>query len=121
VIVLALLLTARSRLRDLAYLRALGLSRRQAVAVTAAELAPPFVVALVVGTALGLATAYLVEPGLDLTALAAGGRDVAVHLDPLAPLVLAFGLLVVAAAAIWATAAVVRRMSLSRSLRMGER
>ena len=86
VIVLALLLTARSRLRDLAYLRALGLSRRQAVAVTAAELAPPFVVALVVGTALGLATAYLVEPGLDLSALAAGGRDVALRLDPVAPL-----------------------------------
>lgn len=121
VIVLALLLTARSRLRDLAYLRALGLSRRQAVAVTAAELAPPFVVALVVGTALGLTSAYLVEPGLELTALAAGGRDVAVHLDPLAPLVLAFGLLAVAVVAIWATAAVVRRMSLSRSLRMGER
>ena len=93
VIVLALLLTARSRLRDLAYLRALGLSRRQAVAVTAAELAPPFVVALVIGTALGLATAYLVEPGLDLTALAAGGREVALHLDPVAPLVLAVGLL----------------------------
>ena len=121
VIVLALLLTARSRLRDLAYLRALGLSRRQAVGVTAAELAPPFVVALVVGTALGLATAYLVEPGLDLTALAAGGRDVALRLDPVAPLLLAAGLLAVSAAAIWATAAVVRRMSLSRSLRMGER
>ena len=121
VIVLALLLTARSRLRDLAYLRALGLSRREAVAVTAAELAPPFVVALVVGTALGLATAYLVEPGLDLTALAAGGRDVEVRLDPLAPLVLAVGLLAVSGAAIWATAAVVRRMNLSRSLRMGER
>ena len=121
VIVLALLLTARSRLRDLAYLRALGLSGRQAVAVTAAELAPPFVVALVVGTALGLGTAYLVEPGLDLTALAAGGRDVALRLDPVAPLLLAVGLLAVAACAIWATAAVVRRMSLSRSLRMGER
>jgi putative ABC transport system permease protein len=121
VIVLALLLTARSRLRDLAYLRALGLSGRQAVAVTAAELAPPFVVALVVGTALGLGTAYLVEPGLDLTALAAGGRDVALRLDPVAPLLLAVGLLAVAVCAIWATAAVVRRMSLSRSLRMGER
>ena len=121
VIVLALLLTARSRLRDLAYLRALGLSGRQAVAVTAAELAPPFVVALVVGTALGLGTAYLVEPGLDLTALAAGGKDVGLRLDPVAPLLLAFGLLAVAAAAIWATAAVARRMSLSRSLRMGER
>jgi putative ABC transport system permease protein len=121
VIVLALLLTARSRLRDLAYLRALGLSGRQAVAVTATELAPPFVVALVVGTALGLGTAYLVEPGLDLTALAAGGKDVSLHLDLFAPLLLAVGLLAVAAAAIWATAAVVRRMSLSRSLRMGER
>jgi putative ABC transport system permease protein len=121
VIVLALLLTARSRLRDLAYLRALGLSRRQAVAVTAGELAPPFVVALVVGTGLGLATAYLVEPGLDLTALAAGGRDVALRFDPVAPILLAIGLLAVAAAAVWATAAVVRRMSLSRSLRMGER
>jgi putative ABC transport system permease protein len=121
VIVLALLLTARSRLRDLAYLRALGLSSRQAVAVTAAELAPPFVVALVVGTALGLGTAYLIEPGLDLTALAVGGKDVALRLDLVAPLLLAVGLLTVAAAAVWATAAVVRRMSLSRSLRMGER
>ena len=79
------------------------------------------VVALVVGTALGLATAYLVEPGLDLTALAAGGRDVALRLDPFAPLLLAAGLLAVSAAAVWATAAVVQRMSLSRSLRMGER
>jgi putative ABC transport system permease protein len=121
VIVLALLLTARSRLRDLAYLRALGLSRRQAVAVTAAELAPPFVVALVVGTALGLATAYLVEPGLDLTALAAGGRDVALRLDIVTPLLLTVALLAVSAVAIWATGAVVRRMNLSRSLRMGER
>ena len=121
VIVLALLLTARSRLLDLAYLRALGLSRRQAVAVTAAELAPPLLVALVLGTALGVGIAYLVEPGLDLSALAAGGRDVAVRLDPLAPLLLAVVLLLVSAGAVWATAAVMRRMSLSRSLRMGER
>jgi len=49
------------------------------------------------------------------------GRDVALRFDPVAPLLLAAGLLAVSAAAIWATAAVVRRMSLSRSLRMGER
>jgi putative ABC transport system permease protein len=121
VIVLALLLTARTRLRDLAYLRAMGLTRRQAVSVTAAELAPPFVVALVVGTALGLGTAYLVEPGLDLTKLAVAGRDVAVRLDLLAPSFLVVFLLAVAVAAIWATAAAMRRMSLSRALRMGER
>ena len=121
VIALALLLTARSRLQDLAYLRALGVSRRQAVGVTAAELAPPLVVALVVGTVLGAGIAYLVQPGLDLTALAAGGRKTGVRLDPFAPLLLALALVAVSAAAIWATAAVMRRMSLSRSLRMGER
>jgi len=72
-------------------------------------------------TALGLATAPAVEPGLDLNALAAGGRDVALRLDLFTPLLLTVVLLAVSAAAIWATAAVVRRMSLSRSLRMGER
>lgn len=121
VIGLALLLTARSRLQDLAYLRALGISRRQAVAVTAAELAPPLVVALVVGTILGVGIAYLVSPGLDLSALAAGRREVGVHLNPLAPALLVLVLLAASAAAVWATAAVLRRMSLSRSLRMGER
>jgi len=38
----------------------------------------------------------------------------------LAPLLVSF-LLAVAVAAIWATAAAMRRMSLSRALRMGER
>jgi len=121
VIVLALLLTARSRLSDFAFLRALGLSRRQAVAATAAELAAPFLVALVVGTALGLGIAFIVEPGLDLRALAVHGRSVAIRLDPLAPLLLALGLLLVSALAVWITAVVMRRGSLSRSLRMGER
>jgi putative ABC transport system permease protein len=121
VLLLAPLLTARARLRDLAYLSALGLSRRQAVAVTAMELAPPVVVAVVLGTALGLAVAYIVEPGLDLAALGAGGHEVAVRLDPFAPLLLVAALLLVSAAAVWATAAVMRRTSLSRVLRMGER
>jgi len=121
VIVLALLLTARSRVRDLAYLRALGLSSRQAVAVTAGELIPPFLVAIGVGIALGIGIAFLVEPGLDLSELALGGRDVAVRLDPVGPLLLVVALLIVSAAAVWATGAVIRRMSLGRSLRMGER
>jgi putative ABC transport system permease protein len=121
VIVLALLLTARSRLGDFAYLRALGLSRRQAVTATAAEVAAPFFVALVVGTALGLGIAFVVEPGLDLTTLAVRGRAVGIRLDPLAPLLLALGLLVVSAVAVWVTAVVMRRASLSRSLRMGDR
>ena len=91
------------------------------LAVTAGELAPPFLVASAAGIALGLGIAYLVEPGLDLSTLAAGGRDVAVRLDPLAPLLLLVALLLVSEAGIWATGAVIRRTSLGRSLRMGER
>jgi putative ABC transport system permease protein len=121
VLVLAPLLAARSRLRDLAYLRALGLSRAQAVRITAAELAPVVVASLVFGTFLGVAVVYLVEPGLDLNALAAGERKAAVRLDPLASGLLLVALLLVSAAAVRVTGLVMRGTSISRVLRMGDR
>jgi putative ABC transport system permease protein len=121
VLVLAPLLAARSRLRDLAYLRALGLSRGQAVRITAAELAPVVVASLVLGTVLGVAAVYLVEPGLDLNALAAGERKAGVRLDPVASGVLLVALLLVSAAAVRVTGVVMRGTSISRVLRMGDR
>jgi putative ABC transport system permease protein len=121
VLVLAPLLAARSRLRDLAYLRALGLSRAQAVRITAAELAPVVVASLVLGTVLGVAVIYLVEPGLDLNLLAAEERKVGVRLDPVASGLLLVVLLLVSAAAVRVTGLVMRRTSISRVLRMGDR
>jgi putative ABC transport system permease protein len=121
VLVLAPLLAARSRLRDLAYLRALGLSRSQAVRITAAELAPVVVASLVLGTVLGVALVYLVEPGLDLNALAAGERKAGVRLDPVASGGLLVALLLVSAAAVRVTGVVMRGTSISRVLRMGDR
>jgi putative ABC transport system permease protein len=121
VLVLAPLLAARSRLRDLAYLRALGLSRAQAARITAAELAPVVVASLVLGTVLGVVVVYLVEPGLDLNALAAGERKVGVRLDPVASGLLLVALLLVSAAAVRVTGLVMRGTSISRVLRMGDR
>jgi len=121
VLVLAPLLAARSRLRDLAYLRALGLSRGQAVRITAAELAPVVVASLVLGTVLGVAVVYLVEPGLDLNALAAGERKAGVRLDPVASGFLLVALLLVSAVAVRVTGLVMRGTSISRVLRMGDR
>jgi ABC-type antimicrobial peptide transport system permease subunit len=119
-LVLAPVLTARSRLRDFGYLRAVGLSRREVLRLAAFELAPPVAAALVFGLLLGVALAYLVEPGLDLGALAAGEKA-AVRPALIAPLVLAAALLLVTLGATLLAGAAARRVSLSRVLRMGER
>jgi putative ABC transport system permease protein len=117
---LAPVLTGRPRLRDLTYLRALGLSRRETLGLAAVELAPPVLAALALGVALGLGVAYLVEPGLDLVPLGRGA-EAPVRPDPLAPAVLAGALLVVSACAALVTGAVAARADVSRALRMGER
>jgi putative ABC transport system permease protein len=62
----AMVLTARRRTQDLAYLRTLGISARQALALVAVEQAPTIVLAVVPGVALGVALAILLEPGLGL-------------------------------------------------------
>jgi putative ABC transport system permease protein len=62
----AVVLSAAGRTRDVAYLRTLGVSGRQAQALTAVENAPPVLLALIPGVLLGVGVAMLVEPGLGL-------------------------------------------------------
>jgi putative ABC transport system permease protein len=76
----AVVMSAAGRTRDLAYLRTLGVSTRQALALTAVEHAPPVLLALVPGVLLGVAVAHLVEPGLGLADFT-GGRFVALSID----------------------------------------
>jgi hypothetical protein len=117
---LAPVLSARPRLRDLAYLRALGLSRRDVLGLSAYELVPPVALALALGIVLGVVLGYLVEPGLDLAALAAG-EQAALRPAVAAPLLFVAGLVLVTAATTVMTGAAAARVSLSRVLRMGER
>jgi putative ABC transport system permease protein len=67
-IVAALTLTAARRSQDLAFLRTLGLSARQAVGLTVLEQGPPVILALVPGVALGIWIAALLASGLGLSA-----------------------------------------------------
>jgi len=69
----ALTLTALGRRRQLAQLRTMGLARRQALGLTLAEHLPELIVAFVAGTALGVGAAWLVLPGLALSAFVGSG------------------------------------------------
>jgi putative ABC transport system permease protein len=119
-LLLAPLLSARSRVRDVAFLRALGLSRRDVLRLAVVELGLPVAVALVLGIVLGVALAYLVEPGLDLSALAAG-QPAGLRPPVLGPVLLIAMLVLVTLAVTALVAAASGRVSLSRVLRMGER
>jgi putative ABC transport system permease protein len=119
-LLLAPLLTARYRVRDIAYLRALGLSRRDVFRLAVVELGLPVAAAVVVGIVLGVALAYLVEPGLDLSALAAG-EPAGLRPAVLGPALFILGLALVTLAVTALVAAAAGRVSLARVLRMGER
>jgi putative ABC transport system permease protein len=119
-VVVALILTAAARSRDLTFLRTLGLSRRQSIGLSVVEHLPSVVLAVLVGIGLGVGLAVLLEPGLDLQAFAGRTIPVALTVDWRAVALLALGLAGVVAVAVLATAAIGRRMSIARALRLGD-
>ena len=80
-IVAAVTLDAQRRGRELAYLRTLGLTPGQSVWLTFVEHAPPTLLALGVGIALGLGMAWLLAPGLGLGAFIAPDAVVRLQID----------------------------------------
>jgi putative ABC transport system permease protein len=90
-VVLFLLLTGEARVRLLATLRSLGMSRGQTRAVAALELAPLVVVAVVAGTAVGVGLSHLLIPAVELATFTGGvaSPDPVVSLRVLATLAVA--------------------------------
>lgn len=76
----SMVLSAARRTRDHAFLRTLGVSSAQRMGLTLMEHAPPVLLGLLPGVALGVAIAILVEPGLGLVTFA-GGRPVPLAID----------------------------------------
>ncbi len=113
-------LDAQRRARELGFLRTLGLTDRQLVGLTVVEHAPPVVLALGIGVALGLGIAWLLEPGLEL----------AIFIDPAVPVVLSvdwpsigavvLAVVVVVAAAVGASSWAAHRLNPAQALRMGD-
>ena len=113
----AVIMSAAGRTRDLAYLRTLGVSGRQAQALTAVEHAPPILIALVPGVLLGVAVAVVVEPGLGLAQFV-GAQGVPLFVDWPALVLVIVGLSVVVAAAIGAGTWLAGRARLVNALRI---
>jgi putative ABC transport system permease protein len=113
----ALALRAGARARDLARLSTLGLSRRQVTGLTLIEYGPPLVVALAAGTALGVAIAWLLTPGLRLDALLGATSSGALAIDPSVVAGVILLETAVAAAGMLAAAWAVRRLALARAVR----
>ncbi len=77
----ALALAGLSRSVEVAHLRTLGLTRRQAFALIVVEHGPTVVASFALGLALGLALFLLLRPGLGLSALVGSPIDVPLTLE----------------------------------------
>ena len=74
ILLLSLLLTARTREMTLAFLATMGLRRWQAQLLLAAETLPPVLAAAIGGIACAWLLAPLVGPALNLAAFSGSGR-----------------------------------------------
>lgn len=114
------LIAARSRSRDLALVRTMGASPRDALVLAGVELTPLVGIALALGIGLGIAIPYLIEPGLDL-AFFTGTGSTSIVIPWLTLAAFAAGLLALVAATVLVVGARARRAGLDRVLRIGER
>ena len=119
-IVAAVTLDAQRRSRELAYLRTLGLTPGQSVWLTFVEHAPPTLLALGVGIALGLGMAWLLAPGLGLGAFIAPDAVVRLQIDWPAVASMAATVLVVIVVMVGGSSWLARRLEPSQALRIGD-
>jgi hypothetical protein len=88
--------------------------------LTIAEQAPPVIIALVVGTALGVLVAKLIKPGLDLTAFTGPNIPVPLMINWFTIVLLIIAIVVAVAAAIGIVSLSAQRANVSGVLRIGE-
>jgi putative ABC transport system permease protein len=118
-VTLTLIAGARDRGRLLSVLRTLGLRRRSARLLLAAELAPLVVLAVVSGAAAGLALLPATAPALDLRPYTGGQAEPALAVEPAQVLALAAATAVLVTVAAVATVLLDRRRQLGDALRVG--
>jgi putative ABC transport system permease protein len=118
--VAAFALTSKSRLRDLAFLRTLGLTRRSAMRVTILEQLPPTLIVAAIGGALGTGMAVLFEPGIDLAAFTGPGLVPGVKVDMAGMAIIIVGLALTVLLAVRISGYFARDDNLGDILRLGD-
>jgi hypothetical protein len=119
-VVAVIALDASRRARESAFLRTLGLTDRQLVGLTVIEHAPPVSLALLIGIGLGLGVAWLLAPGLELAVFIDPGAPVVLEVDWGTVVAVVIAIVLVVALAIGASSWLGRRLDASQALRIGE-
>jgi putative ABC transport system permease protein len=88
----ALALAGLARAVEVAHLRTLGLSRRQALGLVVMEHGPTVIAAFAIGVGLGLALFNGLRPGLGLAALVGSNLEVPLAVDPVQLLLVLLGI-----------------------------
>jgi putative ABC transport system permease protein len=115
----AVILSGARRTRDLAFLRTLGVTDVQRLALTVMEHAPPAVLAIVPGVALGIGIAVLCAPGLGLDTFV-GATGVPLYIDVSALAITVAALVGVVAVAVAAGTWLSSRARMADALRIGD-
>jgi putative ABC transport system permease protein len=115
----ALALAGAARAVEVAHLRTLGLTRREALGLLIVEHGPTIVVAFVTGVGLGLGLFVLLRPGLGLAALTGAAIDVSVGIEPAQLLVVLTAISLIIAAGIALGAALQRGAAPAAAVRRG--
>ena len=120
VLLLSLLLSARTRDMTLARMATMGLRRWQAQLLAAAETLPPVVAAAVGGIACAWLLVPLVGPSVNLAAFTEAGPGIAVVSAPFPLVASAIGLVLAALLVLAAQAVVTYRRGSARALRIDD-
>lgn len=115
----ALALAGLARISEVAHLRTLGLTGRQATALVVAEHGPTAVAAFTAGVGLGIGLFALLRGSLGLDTLTGAPADLPVTLDPGPLLLILAAMAVVIAAGLLLGAALQRRVAPTAALRGG--
>ena len=118
-VVIALLLSGSARARETAHLRTMGIGGRQVTLLAIFEHTPLVLVAVVAGLVLGVAVAWVVLPGLGLSAFTGSSGDPALAVDAGRLALLTAVLLAIVAVGVGLAAWAQRRADPARAIRSG--
>jgi putative ABC transport system permease protein len=115
----ALALAGAARAIEVAHLRTLGLTRREALGLLIVEHGPTIVIAFVAGVGLGLGLFAMLREGLGLGALTGAESDVSVGIEPAQLLVVLIAIGLIVAVGIALGAALQRNATPAAAVRRG--